>query len=152
MQTVQQILNTKGTAVWSIAPDDTVFAALKLMGEKEIGALTVVEHGQLVGIISERDYARKVILKGRTSRDTLVKEIMSTSVITAHFQQTVEECMQVMTEKRIRHLPVLDDGRLVGIISIGDLVKAVTAEQQLLIEQLEGYITQSPAYAVASVV
>ena len=152
MQTVQQILNTKGTAVWSIAPDDTVFAALKLMGEKEIGALTVVEHGQLVGVISERDYARKVILKGRTSRDTLVKEIMSTTVITAHFQQTVEECMQVMTEKRIRHLPVLDDGRLVGIISIGDLVKAVTAEQQLLIEQLEGYITQSPAYAVASVV
>lgn len=152
MQTVQQILNTKGTAVWSIAPDDTVFAALKLMGEKEIGALTVVEHGQLVGIISERDYARKVILKGRTSRDTLVKEIMSTPVITAHFQQTVEECMQVMTEKRIRHLPVLDDGRLVGIISIGDLVKAVIAEQQFLIEQLEGYITQSPAYAVASVV
>ena len=152
MQTVQQILNTKGTAVWSIAPDDTVFAALKLMGEKEIGALTVVEHGQLVGIISERDYARKVILKGRTSRDTLVKEIMSTPVITAHFQQTVEACMQVMTEKRIRHLPVLDDGRLVGIISIGDLVKAVIAEQQFLIEQLEGYITQSPAYAVASVV
>lgn len=152
MQTVQQILNNKGTAVWSIAPDDTVFAALKVMGEKEIGALTVVENGRLLGIVSERDYARKVILKGRTSRDTLVKEIMSAPVITAHLAQTVEECMQVMTEKRIRHLPVMDEGRLVGVISIGDLVKAVIAEQRFLIEQLEGYITQSPAYAVASVV
>jgi len=152
MQTVEQILNNKGSAVWSIAPDETVFAALKLMGEKEIGALTVVENGWLIGIVSERDYARKVILKGRTSRDTLVKEIMSAPAIVTGLDQTVEQCMQVMTEKRIRHLPVMDDGRLVGVISIGDLVKAVIAEQQFLIEQLESYITQSPAYAVASVV
>jgi CBS domain-containing protein len=151
-KTVQQILNTKGTQVWSIAPDSTVFAALKLMGEKEIGALTVVEKGRLVGIISERDYARKVILKGRTSRDTLVKEIMSAPVITTELDQTVAECMQVMTAKHMRHLPVVEEGHLIGIISIGDLVKAVIAEQQFLIEQLEGYITQSPAYAVASVV
>ncbi|MCE7980108.1 MAG: CBS domain-containing protein [Caldilinea sp. CFX5] len=152
MQTVQQILNSKGTTVWSIAPNETVFTALKLMGEKEIGALTVVENGRLLGIVSERDYARKVILKGRTSRDTLVKEIMSAPAIITGMEQTVEQCMQVMTEKRIRHLPVLEEGRLVGIISIGDLVKTVIAEQQFLIEQLESYITQSPAYAVASVV
>lgn len=152
MKTVKQILDVKGTQVWSIAPDRTVFDALKLMGEKEIGALSVVENGRLVGIISERDYARKVILKGRTSRDTLVKEIMSANVVCTQLDRTVEECMQVMTERRIRHLPVMEGERLVGIISIGDLVKAVIAEQQFIIEQLESYITQSPAYAVASVV
>lgn len=152
MKTVQQILAIKGSQVWSIAPDSTVFAALKLMGEKEVGALAVVENGRLAGIISERDYARKVILKGRTSRDTFVREIMSTPVICTQCDQTVEECMQVMTEKRIRHLPVVEGERLVGIISIGDLVKAVIAEQQFMIEQLENYITQSPAYAVASVI
>ena len=151
MKTVQQILEIKGTQVWSIAPDSTVFAALKLMGEKEVGALAVLENGRLVGIISERDYARKVILKGRTSRDTFVCEIMSTAVICTQPEQTVEQCMQVMTEKRIRHLPVVEEEQLVGIISMGDLVKAVIAEQQFMIEQLESYITQSPAYAVASV-
>lgn len=151
MKTVQQILAIKGTQVWSIAPDSTVFAALKLMGEKEVGALAVVENGRLAGIISERDYARKVILKGRTSRDTFVREIMSTAVVCTQPEQTVEQCMQVMTEKRIRHLPVVEEEQLVGIISMGDLVKAVIAEQQFMIEQLESYITQSPAYAVASV-
>lgn len=151
MKTVQQILAVKGTQLWSITPDSTVFAALKLMGEKEVGALTVLENGRLVGIVSERDYARKVILKGRTSRDTFVREIMSTPVICTQPEQTVEQCMQVMTEKRIRHLPVAEEGQLIGMISIGDLVKAVIAEQQFMIEQLESYITQSPAYAVASV-
>ena len=142
MKTVKQMLDTKGTQVWSIAPDRTVFEALTLMGEKEIGALTVVEQGRLVGIISERDYARKVILKGRTSRDTLVKEIMSTRVICTELHRTVEECMSVMTDKHIRHLPVLENDRLIGIISIGDLVKSIIAEQQFIIQQLESYITQ----------
>jgi len=151
MKTVKQILDDKGTQVWSIAPDRTVFEALKLMGEKEVGALTVVEYSRLVGIISERDYARKVILKGRTSRNTLVKEIMSTHVIAAQLAWSVEQCMAVMTEKRIRHLPVVEGVHLIGIVSIGDLVKAIIAEQQFMIEQLESYITQTPAYALASV-
>lgn len=140
--TVRSILNTKGNQVWSIAPDQTVFEALKLMGEKEIGALTVIKNDRLVGVISERDYARKVILKGRTSRDTLVREIMSSSVVTVHPGQSVQECMALMTEKRIRHLPVLDGDRLIGVISIGDLVKAIIAEQEFVIQQLETYISQ----------
>jgi CBS domain-containing protein len=142
MTTVKQILDNKGYQVYSISPQATVFEALKLMGEKEVGALAVVEDGRLEGIISERDYARKVILKGRTSRDTLVREIMTTNVFTAHLYQTVEECMAVMTERRIRHLPVMAGGRLTGMISIGDLVKAIIAEQQFMIKQLETYITQ----------
>ncbi len=142
ISTVRNILKTKGNQVWSIAPGQTVFEALKLMGEKDIGALTVIENGRLVGIISERDYARKVILMGRTSRDTLVKEIMSSSVISVHPGQSVHECMSLMTDKHIRHLPVLDGNHLAGIISIGDLVKAIIAEQQFVIEQLETYITQ----------
>ena len=140
MKTVKQILATKGDELWSITPDKSVYEALRVMGEKEIGALTVVEAGKLVGIISERDYARKVILKGRTSRDTLVSEIMTTSVVVTHPQQTVEECMGLMTEKRIRHLPVLDQGELIGMISIGDLVKSIIDEQQFIIGQLENYI------------
>ena len=140
MKTVKQILATKGEQLWSITPDKSVYEALRVMGEKEIGALTVVEAGKLVGIISERDYARKVILKGRTSRDTLVSEIMTTSVVVTHPQQTVEECMGLMTEKRIRHLPVLDQGELIGMISIGDLVKSIIDEQQFIIGQLENYI------------
>ena len=140
--TVRNILNTKGSQVWSIAPGQTVFEALKLMGEKGIGALTVVENDKLVGIISERDYARKVILKGRTSRDTLVKEIMTSSVVSVHPGQSVQECMALMTDRRIRHLPVLDGDHLVGVISIGDLVRVIIAEQQFVIEQLETYISQ----------
>lgn len=151
MKTIREILDDKGTRVWSIAPDRTVFDALALMGEKEVGALTVVENGRLVGIISERDYARKVILKGKTSRETQVSEIMSAHVISTRVERTVQECMQIMTDRRIRHLPVLEAGELVGIISIGDLVKALIAEQQFMIEQLESYITQSPTYAVAAV-
>lgn len=151
MKRVREILNDKGAQVWSIAPDRTVFDALKLMGEKEVGALTVVVDDQLVGVISERDYARKVILKGRTSRETQVREIMSTRVISTALDRTVQECLGVMTDKHIRHLPVLEEEELVGIISIGDLVKAVIAEQQFMIEQLESYITQSPAYAMATI-
>lgn len=142
MQTVKEILDGKGYWIWTIEPEASVFEALKVMGEKEVGALAVVQNQQLVGVISERDYARKVILRGRTSRDTKVHEIMTAEVITIDLDETVEECMEVMTERRIRHLPVVDDGRLIGMISIGDLVKSIIAHQQFMIEQLETYITQ----------
>jgi CBS domain-containing protein len=142
MKTVRQILDTKGYRVWSIAPEATVFEALKLMGERNIGALAVVEAEVLVGILSERDYARKVILRGRTSRDTLVREIMTSPVITTDLDQSIEACMALMTDHRIRHLPVIEDKELIGMISIGDLVKAIIAEQQFIIEQLETFITR----------
>jgi CBS domain-containing protein len=142
MTTVEQILDGKGHQVYAISPQATVFDALKMMGEKEVGALVVTEEGRLVGIISERDYARKVILRGRTSRETLVREIMTANVYTAHPYQSVEECMALMTDRRIRHLPVMSAGRLTGIISMGDLVKSIIAEQQFVIEQLETYITR----------
>jgi len=136
-----RILESKGHEVWSIGPNESVFDALKLMAEKGIGALVVLEASKVVGIISERDYARKVILQGRSSPTTLVSEIMTPRVVYAQPQQNVDECMVIMTEKRIRHLPVMEEGRLVGVISIGDLVKSIIAEQQFLIEQLERYIT-----------
>lgn len=142
MKTVKDILEQKGHQVWSIAPDATVYEALKVMGEKEVGALTVVDGGSLVGIISERDYARKVVLRGKTSRETRVREIMTAAVVTTSPDQTVEECMATMTERRIRHLPVIERGRMMGMISIGDLVKSIIAEQQFMIEQLETYITR----------
>ena len=140
MTTIKQILDTKGYAVWSIHPQESVFAAIQQMAEKEVGALVVLEGDAVVGIISERDYARKVILKGRSSRDTAVQDIMTPEVICVRLDQNVEECMTIVTERRIRHLPVLDSGRLVGIISIGDLVKTIIVEQQFIIEQLEHYI------------
>jgi len=140
MTTIKQILDTKGYAVWSIHPQESVFAAIQQMAEKEVGALVVLEGDAVVGIISERDYARKVILKGRSSRDTTVQDIMTPDVICVRLDQNVEECMAIVTERRIRHLPVLDSGRLVGIISIGDLVKTIIVEQQFIIEQLEHYI------------
>jgi CBS domain-containing protein len=142
MKTVKDVLDSKGYQVYSIAPTATVYEALKLMGEKEVGALAVTDADRLVGIVSERDYARKVILRGRTSRDTLVREIMTGAVITTHLDQTVEECMALMTDRRIRHLPVMEAGRMIGMISIGDLVKSIIAEQQFMIEQLETYITR----------
>jgi CBS domain-containing protein len=142
MKTVKDVLDSKGYQVYSIAPTATVYEALKLMGEKEVGALAVTDADRLVGIVSERDYARKVILRGRTSRDTLVREIMTGAVITTHLEQTVEECMALMTDRRIRHLPVMEAGRMIGMISIGDLVKSIIAEQQFMIEQLETYITR----------
>ena len=142
MKTVQQILQGKGSAFWFVAPDTMVYDALKLMAEKDVGALLVLESGtRLVGIISERDYARKVILKGKSSPDTSVREIMSHPVTTVEPQRTVEECMAVMTDKRVRHLPVLTADRVVGIVSIGDLVKASLDEKDFLIKQLENYIT-----------
>ncbi|MDE3091787.1 MAG: CBS domain-containing protein [Chloroflexota bacterium] len=143
MTTVAQVLQEKGCAVWSIAPDATVYAALESMAEKDIGALLVVAGDELVGIISERDYARKVVLKGRLSKDTCVRGIMSEKVVCVYPEQTIEDCMALMTAKRVRHLPVLADDKLVGVISIGDVVKAVIADQEFLIEELEKYITGS---------
>ena len=140
MTTIKQMLDTKGYAVWSIHPQESVFAAIQKMAEKEVGALVVLDGDAVVGIISERDYARKVVLKGRSSRDTAVQDIMTPDVICVRLDQNIEECMAIVTERRIRHLPVLDSGRLVGIISIGDLVKTIIGEQQFIIEQLEHYI------------
>ena len=141
MKTVKQILQEKGHSIWSITPDTFVYDALKLMAEKEVGALLVLEGGRLVGIISERDYARKVILKGKSSLDTPVKEIMTQKVIYVRPEQTVEECMALMTDKHIRHLPVLEGDELVGVVSIGDLVKADIEAKVFMIQQLENYIT-----------
>jgi CBS domain-containing protein len=137
---VSDILSTKGGNVWSIAPGASVFDAMKLMAEKGVGALIVREGERVAGVISERDYARKVILEGRSSPTTQVREIMTAHVLYAGLEQTIEECMAVMTDKRVRHLPVLEQGRLIGVISIGDLVKAIISEQQFRIEQLEQYI------------
>ncbi|HEY8560007.1 MAG TPA: CBS domain-containing protein [Pyrinomonadaceae bacterium] len=141
MKTVMNILDSKGNDVWRVAPDDTVFEAIKLMAEKGVGALLVMNGTELVGVISERDYARKVILNGKSSEKTRVGEIMTTEVICAPPEQTVEECMRVMTENRIRHLPVVRGGKVVGVLSIGDLVKAIIEEQHFTIKQLEMYIT-----------
>jgi CBS domain-containing protein len=143
MLTVAQLLRVKGNAVWSIAPDATVYDALKLMAEKDVGALLVLEGQRLVGIISERDYARKVILKGRFSRDTLVREIMTGEVVGVRPEQSIEECMTLMTNRHIRHLPVIADEGLVGVISIGDVVKAIISDQASTIKDLEQYITGS---------
>jgi signal-transduction protein with cAMP-binding, CBS, and nucleotidyltransferase domain len=138
---VEQILKQKGGAFWSVAPDAMVIDALKLMAEKDVGALLVLGAERLAGIISERDYARKVVLKGKSSLQTPVREIMTQVVVTVHPGNTVEECMGLMTEKRIRHLPVVVEGQVVGIISIGDIVKATLAAKDFVIEQLGNYIT-----------
>ncbi len=136
------ILDDKGSDVWTVTPDDTVFAALEMMAEHNIGALLVLDGDDLVGILSERDYARKVILLDRGSKKTRVSEIMTTEIRTVGIASSVAECMESMTEHRIRHLPVLDDdGRLAGLISIGDVVKAMIAQQRDMITQLERYIT-----------
>ena len=141
MQTIRDILMVKGTDVWCVEPDATVFDALRRMAEKEVGALVVTEGAQVVGLISEREYARKVVLQGRTSPTTLVKEIMISPVVYIHRDQAIEECMSLMTEKRTRHLPVIEDGKLVGLISIGDIVKSIIADQRFLIEQLVRYVS-----------
>ena len=145
MKTVKDLLETKGRDVWSIAPDATVFDALIMMAQKEVGALPVLLGTELVGIISERDYARKVILQGKSSRTTLVREIMTERVICTKMEQPVDECMALLTERRIRHLPVVEDRQLIGIISLGDLVKSILSDQQFIIEQLELYIGGSVA-------
>jgi len=141
MKTVAQLLRTKGHQVLSVSPDIPVFEALEVMAEKNVGALLVLEGERLVGIFSERDYARKVILKGKASKETPVREIMSSHVLYIRPEQTIEDCMALMTDKRVRHLPVMEEGKLVGVISIGDVVKAVIAEQEFMIEQLQNYIT-----------
>lgn len=141
MTTTKLYLQRKGNQIWSTHPDATVFEALRSMAEKDIGALLVMESGQVVGIFSERDYARKVILEGKSSKETLVREIMTPQVVCVTPQHTIEECMAVMTEKRIRHLPVLEAGEVVGVISIGDVVKSIISEQEFVIEQLTNYIT-----------
>ena len=141
MKIVKHILKEKGQRFWSVAPDTLVIDALKLMAEKEVGALLVLDGGKLIGIMSERDYARKVILKGKSSLDTPVREIMTSKVFFIRPAQTVEECMALMTDKHIRHLPVMDGDKVVGVISIGDLVKATIEEKDFLIKQLENYIT-----------
>ncbi len=140
MTLVRQLLQNKGGQIWSIAPDATVFDAIKLMAEKGIGALIVTDGDAVVGILSERDYARKVLLQGRSSKTTPVRDIMSVDVIFAQPDDNVEHCMSVMTDKRIRHLPVMEGGKLAGVVSIGDLVKAIITEQQETIEHLENYI------------
>ena len=140
MKSVRQLLQAKGREIYTITPDARVFDALKLMAEKEVGALVVTEGGRLAGIISERDYARKVILLGKSSQDIPVREIMTRKVITVAPDSTVEDCMAIMTNKRIRHLPVTEGERLAGVLSIGDLVKEVIAEQEQTIRQLESYI------------
>ena len=141
MTMVKQLIDRKGRTLYSVEPEDPVLEAIRLMAEHHIGALLVMKGTELRGIISERDYARKVILHGRSSAETPVWQIMSTPVITVSPDQTVQDCMHLMTERRVRHLPVVDGGgRVVGIVSIGDLVKAVIEEQQQTIEQLESYI------------
>ena len=140
MDTVLQLLNSKGGEVWTIHPDETVLEAIQKMAAKDVGSLVVIEDGKPVGIFTERHYARKVFLKGRHSPTTAIREIMGTHIICVSPEQTIEECMAVMTDKRIRHLPVLDHGKLAGIVSIGDLVKSRLADQEFIIEQLVHYI------------
>ena len=140
MINVRQLLDRKGRQVFSIAPGAAVLDAIRMMAERHVGALLVLQGDTLSGIVSERDYARKVILMGRSSADTPVRDIMTVAVVTVQPETPVEKCMQVMTERRVRHLPVIEAGRVVGMVSIGDLVKAVIADQQQHIEQLESYI------------
>jgi len=142
MKTVRDLLQAKGTEIHSVGPDESVFAALELMAEKGIGAVLVLEGSSVAGIVSERDYARQVILKGKASKDTPVRDIMTTELFVVTPELTVDECMSLMTDKRIRHLPVVVGDRLTGILSIGDIVKAVISDKQEQIEQLETYITR----------
>ncbi|MEX2481830.1 MAG: CBS domain-containing protein [Gammaproteobacteria bacterium] len=140
MQSIRQLLDTKGHQVWSVNAETTVYDALRLMAAKEIGALLVMQNGHIAGIVSERDYARKIILEGKSSLTTPVAEIMTREVLHTNPSQSVNDAMALMTDKRVRHLPVLENGRLLGIISIGDLVKTIIAEQEFVIGQLESYI------------
>ena len=146
MITVGELLEGKGHNVWSVGPEDTVYDTIKMMDEKHVGALAVVKDNELIGIISERDYARQVILKDRTSKQTKVKEIMTRHVYYTHPSQTIDECLVIINERRIRHLPVLDNDKLVGMMSVGDVVKEIIKEQQYTIEQLENHLSWAESY------
>jgi CBS domain-containing protein len=141
MITVGKYLEQKGRQVWSVSPDATVYEALEVMAEKNIGAVLVMEEGQPVGIFSERDYARKVVLRGRSTRETPVSEVMTEKVLGVSPERTIDDCMALFTEKHIRHLPVVKDDQVVGVISIGDVVKSIISHQEYVIDQLEDYIT-----------
>lgn len=140
MKTVRQLLESKRYSVVSVAPSSTVLEALKVMAEKEIGAVIVIDGEHLAGIFSERDYARKVVLQGKNSRDTPVREVMTEKVVCVRPEQTIDDCMGLMTDKRIRHLPVLDHKKVIGVISIGDVVKEMLSDKEFVIQQLESYI------------
>jgi len=141
IETIRQLLNKKGNQVWSVTPDATVYQALEVMANKDVGAVLVMDGEQMLGIFSERDYARRCILRNRKSRDTLVKDLMTTNVITIAPGATIDDAMALMTRYHIRHLPVVEDGKVVGVISIGDVVKAVIENQEHLISHLEDYIS-----------
>jgi CBS domain-containing protein len=141
---ISEILEHKGSTVWAVAPDITVFEAIQMMSEKNIGALLVTEGGKLVGIMSERDYTRKVALKGKSSKESKVREILSDRLLSVTPQHTIEECMRLMTENRVRHLPVLDGEKITGVVSIGDLVNWIISAQSTTIRQLETYISGIP--------
>lgn len=141
MHTIRQIISDKGTDIWSVDSSQTVYEAVRYMAERGVGAVPVIDDGQLQGMFSERDYARKVILEGKASRDTLVRDVMTSPVITIAPNALAEEGLALMTRKRIRHLPVMEKGQLIGLVSIGDLVNVVIGDQQHLIEQLERYVT-----------
>ena len=141
MYTVRQLLQAKGNQVWSIPPHTTVYAALQLMADKNVGALLIIQDGKVAGIFSERDYARKVVLKGKSSKTSTVGELMTREVLYISPDETIEECMALMTAKRTRHLPVLEDEKLIGIISIGDVVKEIISDREFTIRELERYIT-----------
>ena len=139
--TVGQVLRSKGTGYWSVAPSTTVYEALEIMADKNVGALLVLEDGKLLGVFSERDYARKVILKGKASKKTAVQELMTSPPICIGPEQSIHECMVLMTKNRIRHVPVMDQRGLIGLVSIGDVVNSIISDQEAVIEELESYIT-----------
>jgi CBS domain-containing protein len=141
MHMVKELLREKGSQVWTIAPQATVYKALELMAAKNVGSLVVVEDGDVMGVFTERDYARKVILQGRSSKTTTVAELMTTDVLYVSPDDTIENCMALMTDKRLRHLPVMENGKLAGVVSIGDIVKVIISEREFTIRELERYIT-----------
>ncbi|UCE19324.1 MAG: CBS domain-containing protein [Gemmatimonadota bacterium] len=141
MSTVKQVLESKSSEIWSVTPETRVYEALQMMADKDIGGLLVIKEGKLVGIFSERDYARKVILEGKSSKDIPVSEIMTQTVLYVIPETTIEECMVLMTAKHVRHLPILENDQLIGILTIGDVVKKIISQQQFTIHQLEKYIT-----------